>query len=398
MGAREMESGGSAAFAADAGASAPQRRLALFLSNGKSLSWWKEMGLFSREIALYLRLLEIGALDRILVFSFDARDRAFLAELAGQEPLYGRFELVAPSHGSFRRVAGLLWGVRAAVRHRRKIATADVLKTNQVDSLAAALPAALLTGRPLVFRMGYQLSRRFAMNGQKLPALLARLLEEVGYRVAKRVLVTSREMEERLAADPRLAGKIVRTPTYVDVGLFTPVDAADFDQPLVAVGRLTPQKNLLALVRACALAGTGLTLVGEGELEAELRALADALGVPLHLAGTVPNEALPALLRRHSLFILPSLHEGLPKVLIEAMAMGMICIGSRIDGITDLIRDGENGYLIDGFTPEAIAAAIVRARTERRAELGRAARRTVEETFSLELYADREAALYRTLA
>ncbi len=374
------------------------KRLALFLSNGKSLSWWKEKGLFSREIALYLRLLETGALDHILVFSFDARDRAFLAELAEQEPLYRRLRLVAPYDGRFHRAAGLFWGVYAAARHRRTIATADVLKTNQVDSLAAALPAALLTGRPLVFRMGYQLSRRFAMNGQKLPALLAGLLERCGYRVAKRVLVTSREMEGRLLADPRLANKVVRTPTYVDVGLFTPVDAADFDRPLVAVGRLTPQKNLLALVRACAIAKVGLTLVGEGELEAELRALADELGVPLHLAGTVPNEALPGLLRQHSLFILPSLHEGLPKVLIEAMAMGMICIGSRIDGITDLIRDGDNGYLIDGFSPDAIAAAITRAHNERRTELGRAARRTVEETFSLEVYADREAALYRTLA
>ena len=396
MRARGLGSGASPVLDGP-GAPAPQRRLALFLSNGKSLSWWKGTGLFSREIALYLRLLETGAFDRILVFSFDARDRGFLAELADQEPLYRRFELVAPADGRFHRVAGLIWGVYAAVRHRRTIATAGVLKTNQVDSLAAALPAALLTSRPLVFRMGYQLSRRFALNGHKLPALLARLLEGLGYRVAKRVLVTSREMEERLAANPRLAGKIVRTPTYVDVGLFTPVGAADFDQPLVAVGRLTPQKNLLALVRACAMAGSGLTLVGEGALEAELRALADALDVPLHLAGTVPNEALPALLRQHSLFILPSLHEGLPKVLIEAMAMGMICIGSRIDGITDLIRDGENGYLIDGFSPEAIAAAITRARDERATELGQAARRTVDEPFSLEGYADREAALYATL-
>ncbi|HZG45335.1 MAG TPA: glycosyltransferase, partial [Allosphingosinicella sp.] len=84
----------------------------------------------------------------------------------------------------------------------------------------------------------------------------------------------------------------------------------------------------------------------------------------------------------------------LPKVMIEAMASGLVCIGTPISGIVDLIRDGENGYLTEGIEAEAIAETVRRAFEERDAGLGRRARAIVEEAFSLERYAAREAALY----
>jgi glycosyltransferase involved in cell wall biosynthesis len=104
------------------------------------------------------------------------------------------------------------------------------------------------------------------------------------------------------------------------------------------------------------------------------------------------------LLAEHSLFALPSLHEGLPKVLIEAMATGLISIASDIPGVTDLIEDGVTGYLIRGFSAEDVAAAIRRARDAHNPAVGGRARATIEARFGLTRYVEAEAAIYREIA
>ena len=72
---------------------------------------------------------------------------------------------------------------------------------------------------------------------------------------------------------------------------------------MIAVGRLRPQKNLPELIRAVAMAGRPLTLVGKGEQEAELRALAQSVGANVRFIAQIDNDALAALLRDHARFL-----------------------------------------------------------------------------------------------
>lgn len=392
--ARHRARSGDSASGADDSTGSDQRVLTLFLSSGKSLRWWHKEGLLSREIALYLRFLSDGIFDRIQIFSYDAGDRAFVEALADEDPNFRRIEILAPAKRAFTGAMALLWAIIGPFRHRRRIARSGALKTNQINGSWAALLASILSRRPLILRMGYLLSRRLSKNGQSLRAGVARMLERVAYRSARFILVTSQEVAEGLRADRSTAAKTVLTPTYVDVTAFTPKRDYRFDEPVIWVGRFSEQKNLRNLILGCALAGRDLVLVGRGELEPELRELAAQVPIRVEFAGMIPNEALAAKLRQHSVFVLPSLHEGLPKVLIEAMASGLVCIGSNIPGITDLIVDGETGYLVEGFEPAAIASAIDRAHSESDAAIGRRARAAVATTFSLDRYAAREAALY----
>jgi glycosyltransferase involved in cell wall biosynthesis len=373
------------------------RILTLFLSNGKSLLAWEREAVLSREILLYLNFLREDVFDRIQIFSYDAGDRQFLKELAKTDPLYERMDILAPKSGALFGTRAARWGVQGVFEHRKAIARSLALKTNQISGSWAALAATRLTRKPLVLRMGYLLSRRFAKNGERRRERIAKAVEAVAFRLARYILVTSQEVADTLAANPVTAGKTILTPTYVDVGIFAAKQSYAFDEPLIWVGRFTPQKNPENLLRGCALAKRDIVMVGSGEMEAEVRALAATLPINVTFAGLIPNDQLAAKLREHSVFILPSLHEGLPKVLIEAMACGLVCIGTRISGIVDLIEDGANGYLVDSFEAEAIAAAIRRAYDERNASLGRRARATVEDVFSLERYAARERDLYRSL-
>lgn len=365
--------------------------LTVFMSAGGSLTFWQSEGWFSREILIYRELLRRGDYDRVQIFSYDAADRAFLAERAKHDPLFGRIDILAPDGGK----GGAAWSLLGVWRNRARIARSEVIKTNQISGAWAAWLASVLTGVPLVLRMGYILSRRFALNGQKLKAAAARAVEWLCTRRARAIIVTSQDAAEYFRADPAIRDKVRLLPTFVDVETFQAISGHDFDAPLLIVARLRPQKNLPELFRGCALAGVDLVLVGKGEQEEELRALAAELPVRITFAGTMDNLEIAALMARHSIFILPSLHEGLPKVLIEAMATGMVCIGSNIPGITDLIADGDTGYLTDGFTAQDIAAAITRARTERDGGIGSRARARIERDFGLGQYAAREAAILR---
>ena len=334
--------------------------------------------------------------DRINIFSYDAADQDFVRRMAESDPAFAGIEILAPRSGWARGVKALLWGCWGPIHHRRTIARSLAVKTNQIDSALAPLLASWLTGRPLVLRMGYLLSRNYRKAGHTLRAASA-ALERLGFGAARRILVSATDLAEMLGANPATRDKTVLTPTYVDVAAFSAKTDYRFDE-LIAVGRLARPKNLENLLLGASLAGRDVVLIGSGELKSRLREVAAGLPIQVEFAGQVPNEQLAARLRSHSVFILPSLYEGLPKVLIEAMASGLICIGSRIPGITDLIGDGENGYLIDGFEPEAIAATISRAFAERNPEIGRRARATVEDAFSLERYAAREAGIYASIS
>lgn len=135
------------------------------------------------------------------------------------------------------------------------------------------------------------------------------------------------------------------------------------------VGRLDPGKGLEHLLAAMHLIllerreGMTLHLVGSGRLETELRQQAQELQLAEHIKfhGYIAHgEELLALYRASSVFVLPSLSEGLPLVLLEAMACGVPIVATRVGGIPDIISDGVHGLLVQPGEPHALACAMRR--------------------------------------
>jgi glycosyltransferase involved in cell wall biosynthesis len=372
----------------------PNRILTLFLSAGKSLKWWQAQGIFSREILIYRRLLEMGEFDLIQVFSYDAADHEILDELTTKDRIFKRFQILAPRDG----LAGKAWGIVGVLVHRAVIAKSAAIKTNQISGAWAATLAARLTGVPLVLRAGYMQSRNLRLAGSPVKAIAAAIVERAGSRVARRIIVTSEEAADYFRADPKVAPKVRLLPNYVDVDAFAVKHDYDWEAPIISVARLSQPKNLPNLLRACKLIGARLTLIGVGEKEAELRSLAATLSIPVHFMGKIDNAALPGILSKHTIFVIPSFYEGMPKALIEAMSVGLITVGSDISGIRDLIEDGTTGYLAAGTEPQDIATALGRAFQDRDVNMGSRARAKVEAMFGLNQYAANEAKIFREVA
>ncbi len=136
--------------------------------------------------------------------------------------------------------------------------------------------------------------------------------------------------------------------------------------PVIGVGvRLTEQKGLTYLVRAMPsvlkdIPDAELVIAGEGPLAGPLQKEAASLGIgeSVHFIG--PRLDIPELLQMFDLYVLPSLWEGLPMVLLEAMAAGCPVIATNVGGNSTVITHGYNGSLIEPRNPGLLAAEIVK--------------------------------------
>jgi glycosyltransferase involved in cell wall biosynthesis len=174
---------------------------------------------------------------------------------------------------------------------------------------------------------------------------------------------------------------------------------------LGTVASLTAKKGHEVLLRAVArLRGNGivcsLVVAGEGPERRRLELLSVQLGVNthVHFLGHVPHPA--DVLDAIDVFVLPSLVEGLPLALLEAMYAGRACVATAVGGVPEVIKSGDNGLLVPPGDEVALVEAIstlVRS-VDLRRRLGAAARRAVEDGFTEAAYLESLKALYLELA
>ena len=162
------------------------------------------------------------------------------------------------------------------------------------------------------------------------------------------------------------------------------------DQPVVlSIGRLVVMKGQRYLIDAvpelaARFPGLAVVILGRGHLHGKLLEQAAALGVGdrVHLPGHRSDARL--LLDAADVLVLPSRHEGMPLVLLEAMDAGLPVVATRVIGSEEVVADGETGFLVRPEDPAALAAALARllADPELRARFGRAGRRRFVERFT----------------
>lgn len=365
-------------------------RMILVLSFCGSLRRWHEQGILSREIELYLRHLAQGSIERLYIFSYSHDDDVGL--INAPAALLQRIRLIRPSRPLRTRVSRLLYSASLRRLHAIREEGVEVAKTNQVSGAWVALLLRLF-GVRVFARCGYLLSRRHCKNGNYAAMLASYPLEALLYRLADLISVTTEAAAESVRGRiGRRKDKVFVAPTYVDTDLFAGNAAGKtVDNAVIYVGRLEPQKNVLNLVKACRIAGLPLRIIGTGSLETAVRELAAAIGADVEITRNLQNDAIAELFRAYKYYVLPSVHEGLPKSLIEAMSSEMVCIGTAVPGITDLLTDGVTGYLSAELDEASIAAAIGRARADpSNADAARAARRFVLARHSIQTYLDRE--------
>lgn len=156
------------------------------------------------------------------------------------------------------------------------------------------------------------------------------------------------------------------------------------------IGRLSEEKgvgNLLSAVPGIlqALPGLQILFIGDGPLSGVIDRMVTNLGLSdsVLVTGWVPHDQLPEYLNQLALLILPSYTEGLPNVMLEAMACGTPVLATPVGSIPDLIVGNETGYLMGDNMPSTIVASVIRALDDPcRDTIAQAAREMVQREFS----------------
>ena len=193
-------------------------------------------------------------------------------------------------------------------------------------------------------------------------------------------------------------------PNGVDAVHFSPGTGTGGDAAirLLLVGRLQHQKGVDVLLEA--LSGLAerdrirLLLVGDGPKRAALAEQVKQLGLEAQVdfCGWTDRDRMPSRYRSAEIFVLPSRDEGMPNVVLEAMASGLPVVATRISGSEELVIDGETGFLVPCEDAAALGnrlSVLIRDAALRQ-RMGRAGRQRIEETFQWRRVAD----AYRDLA
>ena len=211
---------------------------------------------------------------------------------------------------------------------------------------------------------------------------------------AKLILPCSDFIRRELLAKGAPEDKMVVHHNTADPDRFQPGEKKKL---MVFAGRWTEKKGIDTLIAALSrlgeeLDGWTIRLIGDGELKEKLAGELDKAGVTAELPGWVPADDMPKHWAEARIAVVPSRRaksgdaEGLPLVCIEAMLAGCALAATRHAGITECVKDGETGYLVDEGDEATLADRLARMLTDddRTARMGEAGRAFAMESFNLQ--------------
>jgi glycosyltransferase involved in cell wall biosynthesis len=237
-------------------------------------------------------------------------------------------------------------------------------------------------------------------------------LEKFTIRRASGLSSPSRTLAKDVA---RLCGldesRIICVPNPIDTDFFSPGPDHENDQIVLYVGRLEPRKGAVVfahaipiIARACPgvrflYAGVDRSSAWGHSQKAELEQYLNQEGLAdrVRFQGHASPEVFREYYRRATVFVMPSLFENCPYTLLEAMACGKAVVASRAGGMPEMVAEGESGLLFEAGNSDALAEAVIALLNSpaRRARLGAAARRVVEERYALNVAAEATLSFYR---
>jgi glycosyltransferase involved in cell wall biosynthesis len=200
------------------------------------------------------------------------------------------------------------------------------------------------------------------------------------------------------------SARVVTIPNPVAVPL-SAVVLKEASRKVVFLGRINADKGVQDLLHAlptvlASVPGCIVVIAGSGEID-RFRTLAIQLGVAesVQFPGWVDGSAKSALLQAAAVFVLPSHLEAMPMSVLEAMALGLPVVATRVGGIPQAVRDGVDGLLVPPRDATALANALIRLLTdmEFRCALGSSGRQRVQEQFATELIIPRVRTVWATV-
>ncbi|MAT48855.1 MAG: hypothetical protein CMA27_03385 [Euryarchaeota archaeon] len=364
-------------------------RVILFFSYGVSLRDWKNSGLFDREVKIYRNLANNKNLKITFITYGDEEDLQYENEIPEIQiiPLFMYYKKF--NNNLIQILNSLLIGFKL----RNLIKDENVIvKTNQLWGSWVAIIFKITTRSSLIVRTGYDLlSFKVKENKSRIKISLYYLLTQFGLIFCNYYFVSS-NTDKRYLMNKKFffKNKIQLVPNWVDVNKF---DYQTKRSGIIAIGRLEKQKNFEYLIKSFQNTNKEITLIGDGSLRNKLVRLSEKLNCKVNFLGKINNNEVLNLISKHKYYVLTSLYEGNPKSLLEAMSLGCVVIAPKDENITEIIKDGVNGFI---YQPDLDNINNLIDELERKdlTDIRKKAFEYVVENNSLEIISNKEFATY----
>jgi len=361
------------------------------MTDGNSLSTWFEHGMLDREMKIYELISK--KVNKIQIFSYGTnKDKRYLKNVKNIVLLNWVFNRGMRYYARFGHYL-----------HYRKLKQSQIFKTNQILGSLAAVKAKEIFNKPLIVRCGFLWSV-FAKHGGDSSQILekAECTEAIAFNAADKIIVTCDRDKETVVEKYFIdENKIHVIPNYVNIDIFKPIiNIEKQNGSIIFVGRLVRQKNLFNLLESVEKVEqiNELKIIGEGHLLEELISISKNMKTKVTFLGRLPNDKLSSVIQQSDIFILPSLYEGMPKTLLEAMSCGMPCIGANSEGIKEIIKNKENGILCEHDANSIADALLLLYNNEAlRNKIKNNARVDIEKNYNLNKVVDLELNIYKEL-
>lgn len=271
--------------------------------------------------------------------------------------------------------------------HRNILRRVSILRLMQFTPIIPAIISKIIYGKKFIATYGYIYSEVLKTKKSYFKKYFWRVVEKIGLLFTDAIIITSPKMKY-FVENNGFKNKIFLIPNSVNIKEFYPIEKeARNKNEILSVGRFEVEKNIenLALALADIKNSVSLTLIGRGSLEQKIRNILDEGFVDYNIIQSLPHNELMKQYQNTDIFVLPSLNEGYPKVLIEAMSCGAACIVSKYDGYQYIIEENVNG-LVCGFDEESIREKILELINNEtlRIKISKGARKFVEENNDIE--------------
>lgn len=194
------------------------------------------------------------------------------------------------------------------------------------------------------------------------------LISKVVFANASAVIALTKHMKMELRKNYNV--EIFVIPNGIDLKKFLNIQKEDTtsngEKIVLYVGSLRPVKGVKYLIEAMRIViknkpDTKLVIVGDGTEREQLEMLVRSLklGRYIKFVGMVPNENVPEYMISSDIFVLPSLSEGFPNVILEAMASGLPIICTEVGGMREIIKEGENGFMVSTKNIEELSEKVL---------------------------------------
>ena len=307
---------------------------------------------------------------------------------------YSRFKIIQFILAHFKPLKWLYYYTSSfiwLVENRKNV---NIIISENVDSPTPCL-FSLLFKVPFVIHYHYDVSSQVSkINKQPIEGLLLLFLEKLCFKHASCVWVTAPNLGEK--AKTLGAKKVTLVPNWIEIDE-KPTDQlqesleAQKENVILFVGRLHPVKRVKLLIEAFNKLlkinkNASLIIIGDGPERQHLTMKVKNLGLVgnVEFLGFQSHKKVLELMRQSSVLVLPSVLEGNPRVLIEAMITGLPIVGTNVPGIRDIVQHTRTGYLVEKATPEDLCIAInyVLSDKKRALEIAQRAQKFARKEFS----------------